>query len=313
MKFIKIMLIIVLLFNTGLIKVQAQTVTDIDGNVYNTVTIGTQKWMKENLKTTKYNDGTAIPLVTDGTAWGALSTPGFAWYNNDEANYKSTYGALYNWYAVDAAINGGKNICLTGWHVPTEAQWTTLTAYLGGGDVAGGKLKETGTTHWLNPNRGATNESGFTALPGGVVDIQGNSFNLGSDGYWWSTTDYDATGFPYFLNLVYRDGKIYISNDHKRNGFSVRCLSDIATDITYPSTSAIEIYPNPVSGILTIDYKNENFETIKILNSQGLLMTKVTTIIPGQQLDFSKYASGLYILEFTKTSGEVRRIKVVKR
>jgi len=136
--------------------------SDIDGNVYNTITIGTQIWMKENLKTTKYNDGSSIPLVTDNTAWINLSTPGYCWYNNDAATYKSAYGAMYNWYTV----NTGK-ICPPNWHVPTDTQWETLITYLGGKIIAGGKMKETGTAHWTSPNIGATNETGFTALPGG--------------------------------------------------------------------------------------------------------------------------------------------------
>ena len=136
------------------------TATDIDGNVYHTVTIGTQIWMVENLKTTRYNDGSPIPFVTDSSSWSNLTTPGYCWYNNDTTN-KNTYGALYNWFAV----NTGK-LAPTGWHVPTDDEWTTLTTYLGGESIAGGKLKETGTTHWRTPNAGATNEIGFTASSG---------------------------------------------------------------------------------------------------------------------------------------------------
>ena len=137
------------------------TVTDVDGNVYNTVTIGTQCWLQENLKTTKYKDGTSIPLVTDNSAWGSLSTPGYCWYNNDDT-YKNTYGALYNYYTVLT-----NNLCPSGWHVATEREWSTLVTYLGGASIAGGKLKESGTTHWVTPNTGANNETGFIALPGG--------------------------------------------------------------------------------------------------------------------------------------------------
>ena len=118
----------------------ATTVSDADGYVYHTVTIGAQVWMVENLKTTKYNDGTAIPLVTDSTAWAILTIPGYCWYNNDAVTYKATYGALYNWYAV----NTGK-LAPKGWHVPADAEWTKLITFLGGEDVAGGKMKSTGT------------------------------------------------------------------------------------------------------------------------------------------------------------------------
>ncbi len=158
----------------------SDTVTDIDGNVYHTVTIGTQVWLVENLKTTRYNDGTSIPLVTDSAAWSNADTSAYCWYNNDIAN-KNTYGALYNWFTV----NTGK-LAIAGWHIPTDAEWTTLTDYLGGESIAGGKLKETGTTHWRSPNAGATNESGFTALPGGHRDVNGTFSAMGDDGFWWS-------------------------------------------------------------------------------------------------------------------------------
>jgi uncharacterized protein (TIGR02145 family) len=194
------------------------TITDIDGNVYHTVTIGTQVWMVENLKTTKYNDGTAIPLVTDSTAWNNLSTPGYCWYNNDSATYKTTYGALYNWFAV----NTGK-LCPTGWHVPTDDEWTTLITYLGGENAAGGKLKETGTTHWQSHNTGATKETGFTALPGGYrYDIVSFSY-IGKYGYWWSSTESESYS-AWYRNISYGNSGVGRYNYGKENGFSVRCL-----------------------------------------------------------------------------------------
>ena len=159
------------------------TITDVDNNLYNTVKIGTQVWMAENLKTTKYNDGTSIPNVTDNTVWSALITGAYCDYNNTPS-ISTTYGRMYNGYSVDnniatkVASNGGKNVCPTGWHVPSNAEWITLTSYLGGESVAGGKLKETGTMHWLTPNSGATNESGFTALAGGRRSYNGCSTSL---------------------------------------------------------------------------------------------------------------------------------------
>ena len=140
----------------------AATVTDIDGNVYHTVTIGTQTWMVENLKTTRYRNGEAIPNITDNASWAALITCAYCDYNNIPSN-SITYGKLYNWYAV----NDSRNIAPMGWHVSTDAEWTTLTTFLGGTSIAGGKLKENGTIHWNSPNVGATNETGFSALPGG--------------------------------------------------------------------------------------------------------------------------------------------------
>ena len=134
-------------------------VKDIDGNIYHTVTIGNQVWMVENLKTTRYNDGTAIPNVTDSSVWSKLSTPAYCWYNNDASSYKATYGALYNWYAVNV-----QKLCPKGWHVASNAEFYALNSFL---DGECGKLKEAGTIHWYSPNKGATNETGFTALPGG--------------------------------------------------------------------------------------------------------------------------------------------------
>ena len=171
----------------------SSTVTDIDGNVYHTVTIGTQVWMVENLKTTKYNDGTAIPLVTDVTSWSNLTTPGYCWYNNDATAYKTTYGALYNWFTV----NTGK-LAPTGWHVPTDGEWTTLTSYLGGENVAGGKMKSTGTIEdgtglWHDPNIGATNESGFSGVPACGRNCDGRFANIGKDGIWWNASEYGTT------------------------------------------------------------------------------------------------------------------------
>ena len=196
------------------------TVTDIDGNVYNTVTIGTQIWMVENLKVTKYNNGTAIPLITDGAAWTSLTTPGYCWYNNDYTTYGSVYGALYNWHTVNTG-----NLCPIGWHVPTDAEWTTLTDYLGGLSIAGGKLKETGTSHWAIPNTGATNESGFTALPGGWRGYDGSFHDITYTGYWWSSTQNGSSAWERELYqgnaTVSRNG-----SNSKFVGFSVRCIKD---------------------------------------------------------------------------------------
>jgi uncharacterized protein (TIGR02145 family) len=201
-------------------------VTDKDGNVYNGALMADKHfWMIENLKTTKYNDNSTIPLVTDASAWAALTTPAYCWYNNDAATYKATYGALYNWYTVDATSNGGKNVCPTGWHVPTDAEWTTLTTYFGGESIAGGELKETGTTHWTTPNTGATNEMGFTALPGGYRDSYGTYYYIGDNGVWWSSTEAStAVAWDRYMNYNLTDVNRNINN--KQDGFSVRCVRD---------------------------------------------------------------------------------------
>lgn len=148
------------------------------------------------MKTTKFNDNTDIPLITDIISWGSATTPGYCLYtyNIDKLTYQNTYGALYNWYAVNT-----RKLCPLCWHVPSDEEWTTLATYLGGASVAGGKLKETDTTHWKSPNTEATNESGFTALPGGYRNQVGAFFNLVYQGRWWSATEYSALHARYLL------------------------------------------------------------------------------------------------------------------
>jgi uncharacterized protein (TIGR02145 family) len=208
------------------------TVTDPDGNVYHTKTIGTQVWMVENLMTTKLNDNTSIPLVTDATAWGDLETPGYCFPGND-VNNKATYGMLYNWYAV----NTGK-LCPTGWHVPTDAEWTTLTTYLGGESIAGGKLKEAGISHWLTPNTGATNESGFTALPGADRMFNGTFTTIGVGGYWWTSTQH-SEGFSWYRYMYYL--LAYVDRDYhgKEYGSSIRCIEGVGKVVPIVTTSDV--------------------------------------------------------------------------
>jgi uncharacterized protein (TIGR02145 family) len=196
------------------------TVTDVEGNVYNTVTIGAQTWMKENLKVTKYRDGTAIPTTTSSIY--NETSPKYQWaYDGAESNV-STYGRLYTWYAA----TDSRGVCPTGWHLPTDAEWTTLTTYLGGESVAGGKMKETGTTHWSSPNTGADNSSGFTALPGGYRDYFGGTFYyLGYGGYWWSATEASSSN-AWYRYLLYSSGGAGRGYSYEYYGFSVRCVGD---------------------------------------------------------------------------------------
>lgn len=197
------------------------TFTDArDGQVYNWVRIGEQIWMAENLKATKYNDGTPIPLVPINASWIKLDSPAYCWYNNDEATYKDAYGALYNWYAVNFPKLAPK-----GWHVPGDAEWTELTDYLGGTGDAGGKLKETGTTYWTSPNTGATNEYGFTALPGGWRVTDGSFNRLEYYTYWWSATG-SSSYSAYSRFVIYDDDDVEREETAKIMGLSVRCIKD---------------------------------------------------------------------------------------
>jgi uncharacterized protein (TIGR02145 family) len=192
-----------------------------NGYTYSSIVLGNgQEWMAENLRTTSYANGDLIPNVTDGTQWSNLTTGAWAHYYNDN-QYENPYGKLYNWYTVADP----RNVCPTGWHVPTDAEYTLLTDYLGGEPVAGGKMKSTGTQYWLSPNTNATNESGFSGLPGGHRYSNGTFNHIGHLGYWWSSTEY-ATYDAWNRYLDYPNGGVTRGYNLKDNGFSVRCLRD---------------------------------------------------------------------------------------
>jgi uncharacterized protein (TIGR02145 family) len=245
------------------VSVSAQnpgTVGDIDGNEYPTVTIGSQEWTAENLKTTRLNDGSPIPMIPSGEKWAGTSTPAYTWYDNNE-DYKNSYGALYNWYAV-----GSDKLCPTGWHVPGEADWSELTAFLGGKSLAGGKMKTAARQQaggedispeqiekdqptyepdekkdeepsaqdvykgsmWNSPNTGASNESGFSALPGGhrTNDNGPGVFaRMGEYAYWWSATP-SSPGVAWFRLLYFNYSNISRLTMGKTDGMSVRCVKD---------------------------------------------------------------------------------------
>jgi uncharacterized protein (TIGR02145 family) len=201
-------------------------VYDIDGNGYDTVHIGTQIWLKQNLRTTKYNDGSPIPQYTTNSTWVSLSTGGMCWYNNDSANYATIYGALYNWYSTNSSTNGGKNICPFGWHVPYTNDFTELANYLGGVNIAGGKLKLADTVFWSSPNTGATNVSNFSALAAGERDAHTGHFeDMGQYTHFWSNSSFSASN-SYYLGLSYSNSIADITYNNKEYGWSVRCVKD---------------------------------------------------------------------------------------
>lgn len=193
---------------------KAGQITDVEGNIYNTVTIGTQIWMAENLKTTRYNDDTGIPLVTDNTTWKNLTSAAYCWYNNDKTTYGNIYGALYNFRAA-----WKDKLCPVGWHVPTDDEWVILMNNAGGSDKAGGRLKETGTEHWASPNTGATNETGFTALPGGLrIHYSGEFAQINQYGYIWLNIWAKVMGY---------NNTVVVSNTlTSAAGCSIRCIKN---------------------------------------------------------------------------------------
>ncbi len=212
------------------------TVTDIDGNTYQTVKIGNQWWMAENLKVTHYNNGDNIPHVTNNNTWASLLTGAYCNYNND-INNVATYGRLYNWYAVDDS----RNIAPAGWHVPTDDEWKQMEMYLGmsqasanaigfRGTDEGGKMKTTGTIQggdglWNYPNVGATNSSGFSAFPGGFRKHDGTFYLMGGNAVLWSSTEYSSIDAWYRV-LYYSYSLVVRTNYYKQSGFSVRCVRD---------------------------------------------------------------------------------------
>jgi uncharacterized protein (TIGR02145 family) len=209
---------------------------DIDQNGYSYLTIGEQTWMQQNLNVSRYTDGTPIPQVTDPTQWSNLTTGAWCYYNNTTATDTiTTYGKLYNWYAVAGIHNAAsltnpvlrKKLAPAGWHIPTDGEWTNLTTFLGGVNVAGGKMKEAGLTHWLAPNTAATNSSGFTGLPGGYRSIDGGIFNsIGYSGNWWSSTEFDGS-IAWSRSLSNNVSNVYRSTfQYKSDGISVRCVRD---------------------------------------------------------------------------------------
>jgi uncharacterized protein (TIGR02145 family) len=203
------------------------TVTDIDGNTYTTITIGTQEWMKENLKTTRYRNGDLIPTNLSNTQWENTTEGAFSVYN-DVAQYNNIYGKLYNWYAVADP----RELCPTGWHVPSDGEWDILATFLGGNLAAGGKMKtvgelQAGTGFWESPNVEASNISGFSGLPGGSRNYLGVYGSINFDGIWWSSTQSNNSNYQaYSRFLFFYSGELNDFSGNFQDGFSVRCLKD---------------------------------------------------------------------------------------
>lgn len=208
-------------FNADLIY---GAVSDVDGNTYKTIPIGSQVWMAQNLKTTKFADGSGIPLVTDYPTWANSVTSGYCWFVNNDSMFADIYGAYYNWFAV----NTGK-LCPTGWHVPSDSEWQNLVTFLGGERSAGSKIKEVGSNNWVYSNKDATNQSGFTGIPAGLRGaIDGTFGGQGSFGGWWTTTEVNPSPLATaWCRSIHGDTTVVARNEfYKKNGFPVRCVKD---------------------------------------------------------------------------------------
>ncbi len=228
-----LLLAFILMMCPALNAQETGTVTDIDGNVYQTIKIGDQWWMAENLRVTRYRNGDAIPTGLDVHAWQITTSGAYAVYPHDDidgiysdAEMLEAYGALYNWYAVDDP----RGLCPEGWRVPSDGEWTTLENYLVRWNVAGGKMKSTRTQpdphpRWDSPNTGATNESGFSGFPGGTRGGFGTYYGIGRSGVWWSSTESDSDNVRSRF-MQYRTGNLSRSINQKLDAPSVRCLRD---------------------------------------------------------------------------------------
>jgi uncharacterized protein (TIGR02145 family) len=198
------------------------SITDIEGNIYKTISIGTQTWMAENLRTIHYSNGDPVQNISDDLQWTEQTTGAFCWYNNDESLFKDTYGALYNYYTV----TDYRKICPSGWRIPTKADCEKLGSFLGGDKIAGEKLKEAGTALWYSPNEECANDkSGFSARGGGSRNAGGAFEYIRQLAVFWTSSSARSTD-AYFYFLVFETSGFYTSPADKKYGCSVRCIKE---------------------------------------------------------------------------------------
>lgn len=263
-----------------------ETVTDFDGNAYNTVTIGDQTWLKENIKSLHYSDGTEITEV---------------WTYDDNEEHVDTYGRLYTWNGAMnySTIEGTQGVCPIDWHIPTDAEWTELGDFLGGDNVAGGKLKSTGTDLWQSPNTGATNESGFTALPAGEYDDTHYQL-INQYAVMWSSTETSETWCKYRY-LAYDDAELSTYNYFKDFRYSVRCVKDDAVGVEGQGAikNQIKIYPNPADDFISIQFTEQVNHPVEVtfFNLSGRLLRETLIDSKINQVDISNLPAGIYLIK----------------
>lgn len=289
--------------------IKAQTITDADGNVYNTITIGTQLWMKENLKTTKYRDGSSITNVTDPNTWLSLTTEAYCNYDNTSSN-ANIWGRLYNWYAVSDT----RELCPTGWHIASDYDWTILQNYLyvngynyDGSTTGGNKIAKalSSTTHWVASSvTGAPgnsdfpsvrNSSGFTSLPNGYRSMGGSYNNLGESSYFWASTPYNSTS-SYRYAMDYDNPILWRNFFSNVYGAAVRCICDLPVSINETkSSSNIILYPNPSTNFVVVEGLKYN-SYIEIINLQGQIVKNLNVSNTKTTLDVSELPKGIYFI-----------------
>ncbi len=271
----------------------AQTITDVDGNIYNTVLIGTQEWLGENLKVTKYNNGDNIGTTSDTTNLSNANLAKYQWGYGENDSMIAIYGRLYTWNA----ITDNRNVCPQGWHVPSNDEWSSLMNFLGGFSLAGYALKEVGTTHWTNINV-ATNKSGFTALPGGVrIPKSGPYSGVGNYGCWWSLTEDPVYSDNAWVICLMHEQSIVSQFTYSKNyGLSVRCIKgDNFSSFSLASKGQTILYPNPAINKLYFKIDNNSDVAILIYNLQGklILSKKLNT----NMIDISDLPDEVYLVK----------------
>jgi len=284
------------------------------------VNIGTQIWTNTNLDVITYSDGTPIPEVNDQATWNTSTTGAWCYYNNDSAN-GTTYGKLYNWYAVMGIYDEAskidtskrKKLAPIGYHVPSDAEWTTLTTFLGGENIAGDKMKEPGQVHWL-PNSEADNSSGFTALPGGVrFDDTNTKFtDLNKQGMWWSTTEMIDPNADYSWIKYLTNTSTYSlrGGETKGSGLSVRCLNDnLLSNVKFLDNS-IKIYPNPATRIINIKTESNLInQPYSIVNALGKILQKGILNETNTPINVEQLSKGIYFVNLAN----IKVIKFIKQ
>lgn len=273
----------------------AQTVTDVDDNIYNTIQIGTQTWMQENLRTTHFNDGTAIPTTSSPIYNDSTSV--YQWAYDLDSTYINDYGLLYTWYVV---IND-KNACPSGWHIPDNAEWDTLRNFLGGEMVAGSKMKETGTTRWTVTDSTVDNSSGFTGVGSG---FRGNptGFNgLNASGSFWSCTPVGTIdNFPRgYLYRLHAGNSTFTQSVAVANvGTAIRCIKDLPTNTSSPSMNRnLKVFPNPATESISVSIEEVGKYELVIYNTVGAIVFQEQLTDQINHLNIAQLPRGSYLIK----------------
>ena len=319
MKKINVKLNIVICFAFFQAIILKGQVKDIEGNQYNTIKIGTQEWMGENLKVTHFNDGTKIMNIQDDSIWANMTSPAYCWFENDSIVNKQKYGALYNWFTTNPLINGNKNICPEGWTVPNSDEWDILIDYLGGRLVAGGKMKttgtfETGTGEWFEPNLFATNESNFSAIPAGNRNGKfgkndGIFYNLHFGCFFWSSTESSNNNLDAWLKQVggTYNGSVNSIEGPKSNGFSIRCLKSTSTSNIDKNLDNFNIELLVKSNELKI-ISTESFSKIYIYSSDGkLIYSNLNHFSNSLIINIQNISNGIYFVQLNEQKNIIKK------